>query len=151
MTRRLILGTFAAVMASLAVPVGVLILAALPPASPDEGDAYIRGIIGVMLVLPFFAVLLVVYHGLVALVARAAPVRMPVTALGLSTVASLVIAALFLASGAPLSWDRVGDLLVVAGVVWVLLAVGSTAQYLVSFRGPLPEAAEPAAVGRPNA
>lgn len=140
-----------AVLASLAAPVGLLLLAAIPEASPEEGDAYIRGAIGLMLVLPPFAVLLLIYHGLGVLAARAAPTRPFIVLLVLSLVASAVFAALFLALGAPLTWDRARAFFSVMAVVWVLLALGSTVQYFICFRTPPPRAAEPTTAGRQHA
>ena len=138
-------------LASLAVPLALVVLAALPSDSPGEGDAYIRGIIGVMLVLPLFAGLLAVYHSLVTVTTRFAPVRMPVVAAVLSVVGSAGCAAALMATGAPLTWDRMEDLVPFAAMLWVPLAVGSVAHYFISFRPRRPGAAEPATAGRQHA
>ena len=126
--------TVAAVMASLAIPVGVLMLAAFPTPSVEEGDAYIRGVVGIGALIPAFAVLLVFYHGLGAVVARALPAGPFAALLVLSVLASAVLAALFLASGAPLTWDRIGDFGAVMALIWVMLALGSTIQYFACFK-----------------
>jgi len=148
---RPVLGILVAVLVSLAVPVGFLLLAALPDSSPEAGDGYVRGAIGLMLVLPPFAVLLIIYHGLGVLAVRAVRVHPFIVLFVLSLIASAVCAALFLASGAPLTWDRSGAFLSVMAEVWVLLALGSAVQYFICFRTPPPGAAEPAATGRQHA
>jgi len=126
---RTFLGTAAAVMASLAIPIGLIVLAAFPAPSAEEGDDYIRGVIGIGALIPPFAVLLVIYHGLGVVAARALPIRPSVALLVLSALASGVLAALFLASGAPLSWDRIGAFGTVMGSIWMMLALGSAVQY----------------------
>ena len=148
---RLFLGTLAAVAVSLAIPIGLLILAAFPEPGPEEGDGYVRGVLGMMLLLPPFALMLLVYHGLGAFVARAVKSKRLLVLLAFSAVASVVMSALFLWSGAPLTWDRMDDLLYFAGPLWVFLAAGSAVQYWVSFRGRALGAAEPTAAGRRGA
>ena len=131
---RTVLGILAAVTASLAIPIGILVLSVFPAPSPEEGDAYMRGIIGIAALIPAFAVLLVIYHGLGVIAARAFPMRPSAVLLVLSVLASAVFATLFLASGAPLSWDRLGDFGAVMAPLWVMLALGSTIQYFVCFK-----------------
>jgi hypothetical protein len=132
--RRPIVGALAAVLTGLAVPLALIVLASLPVDAPAESDAYIRGIIGVLLMIPLLAALLTVHHALVAVAARALPVPMPVVAAVLSVIGSVAYSAVILATGAPLTWDRMGDLLGFAAVLWILVALGSTVQYFVSFR-----------------
>lgn len=131
---RTFLGTVAAVMASLAIPIGLLGLAAFPAPSAEEGDAYIRGVIGIGALIPPFAVLLVIYHGLGVVAARALPIRPSAALLVLSVLASAVLAVVFLASGAPLSWDRIGAFGAVMASIWVMLTLGSTVQYFACFK-----------------
>ena len=131
---RTFFGILGAVLTSLAVPVGLIVLTTFPAPLPGEGDAYIRAVLGIGMLLPAFAALLILYHGLGAVVAQALPVHPWVALLILSVLASAVFAALFLASGAPLSWDRAGDFGIVMIALWVVLALGSTVQYLVCFK-----------------
>lgn len=131
---RIFLGTVAAVIASLALPTGLIVLAAHPTLSAEEGDAYIRAVLVLGALIPPFAVFLVVYHGLGVIAARALPIRPSAVLLGLSVLASAVLATLFLAHGAPLSWDRIGTFGAVMASIWVMLALGSTVQYFACFK-----------------
>jgi hypothetical protein len=100
---RTFLGTLAAVLASLAVPVVFLALAWYEDPLPGEGDAFERSAVIFVPMLAVFAALLVIYHSLGVLVVRRFEKHRVVAMLGFSVVASLAIATLALASGAPLA------------------------------------------------
>jgi hypothetical protein len=124
----------AAVVTSLVIPVGLLLLAVFPPPPPEEGDAYVRAALSIGALLPIFAACLTTYHSLGLLAVRALQISPSIALLALSVLASAVFSALFLASGAPLSWDRLGDFGVVMALLWVPLALGSSVQYFVCFK-----------------
>jgi small-conductance mechanosensitive channel len=147
---RTFLGTLAAVLASLAVPVAFLVLAWYEDPLPGEGDAFERSALIFILMLLVFAALLAVYHGLGALIARRFENHRVVAMLGFSVVASLAIATLALASGDPVVWERLGDVLLLASPIWVFLVLGSAIQYAICFRATVPKTAELAAA-RPTA
>lgn len=97
-------------------------------------DGYIRGALGFALILPPFALLLVLYHAILIQIIKHVRLNIAFTYLAASVVVSAVSSAAFLASGAPLSWDRIGPFIEVMVVVWILLVLGSIAQYLICFR-----------------
>jgi hypothetical protein len=132
--RRPISGALIAVFTSLACPLTLIMLASFPTDTLGESDAYIRGIIGVVSMLPLFTLLLVIYHGLVTVAALFVPIRMLILVVVLPLIGSIATAAAIMATGAPLTWGRFGDLIAFAGVLCAPLALGAMAHYYVSFK-----------------
>jgi|694.fasta_scaffold22866_3 hypothetical protein len=123
-----------AVAASLALPIALIILASISPGSPEESDADIRGVIGALTMLPLFAVFLAAYHGLISVAALFVPIGKLLLVAILPFIGSVTSAAAIMATGAPLTWDRMGDMVVFAAVLWVPIAVGALVHYFVSFK-----------------
>lgn len=132
--RQPVAGVLAATAASIGVPIVLLVLASLPMGSESEGDAYVRGILGTLVMLPLLALCFGTYHTLVTVASFYVRIG-PLYQIGLiPALGSLVSAATIMATGAPLSWSRMDDLLSFSAMLWAPIATGSVAHYFISFR-----------------
>lgn len=132
---RTALGILAGVAVWIAAPVAFIVLASFPEPPPEEGDAYVRGAIGLLALLPGLFVVALAYHGVAAALAQALPDH---RAIALTVLAALTIAGatgLLMAADGFETWSRTTDtLLVVTLPVAVLCLLGTLAQYTVAFR-----------------
>lgn len=124
---RLFVGSAAGVLVGLAIPIALLVIATVPEPPPEEGDAYVRGALGALVLLPGLLVLLVAFHGLAAALLRHG-VRAVWLVGALPLVVSVVVPALLVVE------PSVDSVSFFALPLWGILALGTAAQVVVTRR-----------------
>ncbi|MEM9999013.1 MAG: hypothetical protein AAF809_15020 [Bacteroidota bacterium] len=127
---RLLLGTGAAVLASLSVTVGFIALVVFSEAPAAESDAYLRGAGALVVTLPVFAVVLSLYHAAGILAVMLFP-KTPVRALAIWGVGWTVVGFAILLGAED---GRIGLPIFTSGLTLTVLLTGSVVQYVLCIR-----------------